>query len=72
MKIETLPLGVYHEVQLNNDGDVLILYVPALAAAPDLFMLLRPWLAANVSGVHHRAMISDAEILLPPVGFMGQ
>ena len=72
MKIKTLPLGVRHEIQLNNDGDALNLYVPALAAAPDLFMLLRPWLAANVSGVHHRAMISDAEILLPPVGFMGQ
>ena len=72
MKIVTLPLGVHHEIQLNNDGDALILYIPALAAAPDLFMLLRPWLAANVGGVHHRAMISDAEILLPPVGFMGQ
>lgn len=72
VKIETLPLGVHHEIQLNNDGDALILYVPALAAAPDLFILLRPWLVANISGVHHRAMISDAETLLPPVGFMGQ
>jgi hypothetical protein len=72
IKIVTLPLGVSHEIQLNNDGDALNLYVPALAAAPDLFMLLRPWLAANVSGVHHRVMISDAETLLPPVGFMGQ
>ena len=72
MKIVALPLGTQHEIQLNNDGDALNLYVPALAAAPDLFMLLRPWLAANVSGVHHRAVISDAEILLPPVGFMGQ
>jgi len=72
MKIVTLPFGVRHEIQLNNDGDALDLYVPALAAAPDLFMLLRPWLAANVSGVHHRAVISNAEILLPPVGFLGQ
>ena len=72
MKITTLPLGGPHEIQLNNDGDALNLYVPALAAAPDLFTLLRPWLAANVSGVDHRVVISDAEILLPPVGFMGQ
>ena len=72
MKIVTLPLRLHHEIHLNNDGDVLILYVPALADAPDLFTLLRPWLAANVSGVDHRVVISDAETLLPPVGFMGQ
>ncbi len=72
VKIETLPLGGPHEIRLNNDGDALNLYVPALAAAPDLFILLGPWLAANVSGVDHRVMISDAETLLPPVGFMGQ
>lgn len=72
MKIVTLPLGGAHEIHLNTDGDVLNLYVPALAAAPELFTLLRPWLAANVSGVEHRVIITDAERLLPPVGFLGQ
>jgi len=72
MQIVTLPLGGGHEIQLNHNGDALNLYVPALAAAPDLFMLLRPWLVASVSGVHHRTIINEAENLLPPVGFMGQ
>jgi hypothetical protein len=72
VEISTLPLGVYHEIQLNDEGDTLNLYVPALASAPDLFLLLRPWLAANVSGVNQPVMISNAETLLPPVGFMGQ
>lgn len=72
VKIVTLPLGLRQEIQLNNDSDPLTLYIPALAAAPDLFMLLRPWLAATVSGVNHRVIISNAEVLLPPVGFMGQ
>ena len=47
-------------------------YLPALAAAPELLTLLRPWLVAKVNGLAPPQVIIDAETLLPPLGFLGQ
>lgn len=72
LAIWTLPAADRHRVTLNKVGDSIQAYLPALAAAPDLLALLRPWLIANVNGLEPPLMVIDADTLLPAVGFLGQ
>ncbi len=72
LTIHTLPAGDLQRVELSNAGDSIQAYLPALAAAPDLLTLLRPWLVAKVNGLAPPRVVIDAETLLPPLGFLGQ
>jgi hypothetical protein len=54
-------------VTLNGDGEGLVLPLPALAGAPELFRLLRPWLAARVDGNSYRLVLLNSDDLMRPV-----
>ena len=53
-------------VELNRDGDYFTAYLPGLSASDELFVLLRPWLAAKVKGIDYSLVVRDAENLLLP------
>jgi hypothetical protein len=72
LAIHTLPAGDQQRVELSKAGDSIQAYLPALAAAPDLLTLLRPWLVAKVNGLAPPQVVIDAETLLPALGFLGQ
>lgn len=72
LAIHTLPAGDQQRVELSKAGDSIQAHLPALAAAPDLLTLLRPWLVAKVNGLAPPQVVIDAETLLPPLGFLGQ
>jgi hypothetical protein len=72
LAIHTLPAGDQQRVELSKVGDSIQAHLPALAAAPDLLTLLRPWLVAKVNGLAPPQVVIDAETLLPPLGFLGQ
>ena len=72
LAIHTLPARDRQRVELSKAGDSIQVYLPALAAAPDLLTLLRPWLVAKVNGLPPPQVVIDAETLLPPLGFLGQ
>ncbi len=54
-------------VELNRDGDSLLMSVPALAAATRLFVLVKPWLAARASGKPLRQVVINADTLMAPL-----
>jgi hypothetical protein len=56
------------KVVLNHHGDSLQLSLPFLSERPQLFNLVRPWLAANVRGVHYSLVIINAGGLLATPG----
>ena len=68
LSIRRLPGQFPHRVILNADGEHLQLSLPALAAIPDIFALVRPWLAARVTGSRYRLVVINAERLLAPLG----
>ena len=51
-------------VTLNGDDEGLMLPLRALAVAPELFRLLRPWLAARVDGNSYRLVLLNSEQLM--------
>jgi hypothetical protein len=72
LSIRRLPGQFPHRVMLSADGESLQLSVPALAAMPDIFALVRPWLAARVTGSRYRLVVINAERLLAPLGLSSQ
>ena len=54
-------------VTLNGDDEGLMLPLRALAVAPELFRLLRPWLAARVDGNSYRLVLINSDDLMRPV-----
>lgn len=72
LSIHSLPGGDLQRVGLGVAGDFVEAYLPALAAAPDLLDLLRPWLITRVNALEPQPLVIDAETLLPPTGFLGQ
>jgi hypothetical protein len=51
-------------VTLNGDDEGLVLPLPALAGAPELFRQLRPWLAARVDGNSYRLVLLNSDRLM--------
>lgn len=60
--------GQPQRVLLNTGGEYLPLTLPALAATPDLFSQVRPWLAAKVTGGKINIVVINAGGLLAPLG----
>lgn len=52
-----------HRVILNDRGGAVDLALPALAARPDLFRIVRPWLAAKAGGGSYHLVVVNAERL---------
>ena len=71
LSIRRLPGPFPHRVILNTEGQHLQLSLPALAANPDIFSLVRPWLAARVTGGDYHLVVINAERLLGPLGLPG-
>jgi len=68
LTIHALPGEEEHQVELAGDGSTLRLPLPALAATPGLFELVRPWLAAKVGGrPGYRLVVINAERLMAPL-----
>ncbi len=61
------PGSELHRVILNGDGDYLLLALPTLSVAPDLFRRVRPWLASKVDGSQYSLVLLNAERLLAPI-----
>lgn len=72
LAIRTLPGGDRQRVAISVAGDYVEAYLPALAAAPDLLALLRPWLISKVNALEPQPLAIDADRLLPATGFLGQ
>lgn len=51
-------------VVINYNGDELTLPLPALAASPQLFDMVHPWLAAQLRGQRYHLVIINAEWLM--------
>jgi hypothetical protein len=68
LAIHELPGEEEHQVELAGDGSTLRLPLPALAATPGLFELVRPWLAAKVGGrPDYRLVVINADRLMAPL-----
>jgi hypothetical protein len=68
LAIHELPGEEEHRVDLAADGSTLRLPLPALAATPGLFELVRPWLAAKVGGrPDYRLVVINADRLMAPL-----
>lgn len=65
--IQSIHGEVQHRVLLNSEGATLQLALPALAMTPDLFRILRPWLAAKTSGSSYRLVVLNAETMFAPL-----
>jgi len=72
LSIRRLPGQFPHRVMLSADGEYLQLSLPALAAMPEIFALVRPWLAARITGSRYRLVVINAERLLAPLGLSSQ
>jgi hypothetical protein len=72
LSVRRLPGPFPHRVVLNADGEHLQLSLPVLAAIPDIFALVRPWLAARVAGSHYHLVVINAERLLAPLALPGE
>ncbi|MGB5259257.1 MAG: hypothetical protein WBO34_01905 [Gammaproteobacteria bacterium] len=57
------------QVTLNREGDYLRLPLPALAERKELFIIVRPWLAAKSQGTPYQLVVLHAGELLGPPGF---
>jgi len=64
MAIHGAPAGAEHALTLNPEGDSLRLPLPELAARPELFKRVLPWLAAKVQGQGYSLVVLDAGRLL--------
>ncbi|MDH3526467.1 MAG: hypothetical protein OEN52_07180 [Gammaproteobacteria bacterium] len=71
LAIQTLPGSERHEVTLNTAGAVILAPLPGLATTPRLFALLRPWIAARVSGKSYRLVVINANRQLAPLLKLG-
>jgi hypothetical protein len=58
-------------VNLNHHGGALRMDLPALAAGPEPFSSLRPWLAAKVRGTPYHLVVIHAEALMDSVPLPG-
>ena len=67
LAIQALPGSERHQVELNTAGAVILAPLPGLAATPELFTLLRPWLAARVNGKSYRLVVINADRQLAPL-----
>jgi hypothetical protein len=68
LAIHALPGGEEHQVELAGGGSTIRLPLPALAETSRLFELVRPWLAAKVSGQPgYRLVIINADELMAPL-----
>ena len=56
-----------HLVELDGEGGFIRMPLPALAATPQLFNLVRPWLAAKVKGNAIRQVVINADRLMAPL-----
>jgi len=56
-----------HLVELDGEGGSIRLPLPALAATTQLFILVRPWLAAKVKGNGIRQVVINADRLMAPL-----
>jgi hypothetical protein len=65
--IQHLPDGD-EQVILNGEGDYLRLSLPLLVARQELINVVRPWLAAKVSGQRYTLVVLNAGRLLAPPG----
>lgn len=68
MTVRSYVRGEPQRVLLNDAGEYLPLELPALAATPDLFRQIRPWLAARVTGGQIRIVVLNADSLMAPLG----
>jgi hypothetical protein len=68
LAIHALPGGEEHQVELTGGGNTIRLPLPALAETRHLFELVRPWLAAKVSGQPgYPLVIINADELMAPL-----
>lgn len=68
LAVHASPDASEDQVELAAGGNTLRLPLPALAATPRLFELVRPWLAAKASGQpHYRLVILNADELMAPL-----
>lgn len=58
--IHTLQEQGQYQVLLNGQGGEIRLPLPVLAARPDLFRIVRPWLAARVDGNDYNLVVLNA------------
>jgi hypothetical protein len=56
-----------HLVELDGEGGFIRMPLPALAATPQLFNLVRPWLAAKVKGNAIGQVVINADRLMAPL-----
>ena len=56
-----------HLVELDGEGGSIRMPLPALAATTQLFILVRPWLAAKVKGDDVRQVVINADRLMAPL-----
>jgi hypothetical protein len=56
-----------HRVLLNQEGATIQLALPALGLLPDLFRIMRPWLAAKAGGNSYRLVVLNAGRLVEPL-----
>ncbi len=69
-RLEISPLADGDElVTLNREGDYLRLPLPTLAERPELFIIVRPWLAAKAQGTPYSLVVLHAGKLLGTPGF---
>jgi hypothetical protein len=69
LEVRPVPGEARQLVTLNGDGEGLVLPLPALAGAPELFRQLRPWLAARVDGNSYRLVLINSDRLM--AGILG-
>jgi len=68
LTVHATPDADEEQVELAAGGNTLRLALPALAATPRLFELVRPWLAAKAGGQpHYRLVILNADDLMAPL-----
>jgi len=65
--IKTHPRELRQRVLLNPEGATIELALPALGLMPDLFRVLRPWIAARSGGGSYRLVVLNAEYLIEPL-----
>ncbi len=69
-RLEISPLADDDElVTLNREGDYLRLPLPTLAERSELFIIVRPWLAAKAQGTPYSLVVLHAGKLLGTPGF---
>lgn len=64
LALDATPDPQRQRLRLDGDGGSIAVHTPALLATPQLFALLRPWLAARVRGERYHLVILHADRLL--------